>query len=275
MRMLWLTLAAVVLLLVAVAALVRTYQAKLAFFPIRGEDETPGSYDVPFTPITITTSDGERIRVWHLTHERPRARVVYFHGNGGNLSMWSEILAAIARRGYDVVAFDYRGYGLSTGTPSEQGLYRDTEAVVALVNDRLRRTDLPVVYWGRSLGATMATYAATLREPDGVILESGFPSMRAVVRSSPILWALSWLSSYQFPAARFLESSRAPALVIHGDRDSVIPYELGQELYAAIPAHKQFVTVKGGDHNDAEPADPDTYWRAIDEFVATSSSPRR
>lgn len=260
---------------VAVGWLVRSFEANLAFFPMNGEDETPASYGIAFTPLTATTSDGERLRVWHLTPEEPRARIVYFHGNGGNLSIWSQILVPIARQGFEVVAFDYRGFGSSTGTPSEQGLYRDTEAIIALVTDQLRRVDIPTIYWGRSLGSTMAAYAATLRQPDGVIIEAGFPSMRAIVRSNPVLWALSWFSTYEFPTARWLARSQAPVLVIHGDRDSVIPYSLGRELHASLPAGTPFVTVKGGDHNDAEPADPNAYWAAIDQFVAAISSSRR
>jgi uncharacterized protein len=276
-RLLWIVwlVAGLGLALVAVGWLVRSFEANLAFFPTNGEDETPASYGATFAPITATTSDGERLRVWHLTHENARARVVYFHGNGGNLSIWSEILVPIARQGFEVVAFDYRGYGLSTGSPSEQGLYRDAEAIVALVNDQLRRDDIPTIYWGRSLGSTMAAYAASLRRPDGVIIEAGFPSMRAVVRTNPVLWALSWFSSYEFPTARWLASSQAPVLVIHGDRDSVIPYQLGRELHASLPGTTPFVTVKGGDHNDLEPADAATYWAAIDQFVSAISSSRR
>lgn len=266
MWLIWL-LAVVVLAAMILAWLVRSYEANLAFFPTQGEDATPASYGVPFTATTITTSDGQRLRVWHLMHDRPRARIVYFHGNGGNLSLWSNILVAIARRGYEVVALDYRGYGLSTGRPSEQGLYRDTEALLALLQEGLRRADIPVIYWGRSLGSTMAAYAASLREPNGVIVEAAFPSVRALVRSNPLLWVLSWFSTYEFPTARLLSGNHAPVLVMHGDRDSVIPYELGQELHAALPGAKQFVTIKNGDHNDAEPADPDTYWRAVEQFV--------
>jgi fermentation-respiration switch protein FrsA (DUF1100 family) len=174
----------------------------------------------------------------------------------------------------EVIAFDYRGYGLSTGSPSEQGLYRDTEAVIALVNGQLRRTDVPVIYWGRSLGATMAAYAAMLREPDGIILEAGFPSMRAVVRTNPILLVLSWFSTYEFPTARFLAKTRAPVLVIHGDRDSVIPYDLGRELYDTISAEKRFVTIKNGDHNDPEPADAEAYWNGVEQLLEAIASSR-
>jgi fermentation-respiration switch protein FrsA (DUF1100 family) len=266
-RMLW-WIAAAIIAIALVRWLVRAYEARLAFFPSRGENATPAAYGVLFTVLNVTTADGEQLRGWHLARENPRAQIVYFHGNGGNLSLWSDVLVALWQQGYDVVAFDYRGYGASTGAPSERGLYRDVDAIVAFVHERLGRPGAPLIYWGRSLGTTMAAYATTLREPAGVVLEAGFPSVRAVVRSSPILWALSWFSSYEFPTARWLSAARAPVLVLHGDADSVIPYRLGQQLYAALRGRKQFVTIRGGDHNDLTPRDPKAYWDAVATFVA-------
>jgi uncharacterized protein len=260
-----------ILLVVAIVALfvfVRVYEAQLAFFPTRGETVTPARFGIPFTAETITTADGERLRVWHLPVGQPSAQVVYFHGNGGNLSMWFDLLVQLPIHGFEVVAVDYRGYGLSTGTPSESGLYRDVDAVLAHFR-RARRARIPAIYWGRSLGTTMAAYAASVDQPDGVILESGFPSMRTVTRSNPLLWALSWFSSYQFPTVNWMARSSVPALVLHGDRDSVIPYELGRELYAQLSGPKEFVTIEGGDHNDVTPPNPDKYWRAIETFAQT------
>jgi uncharacterized protein len=278
-RALW-WIGAVIVLIVVVRWLVRAYEAHLAFFPTRGVDRTPAADGVPFTRGTVTTSDGERLRTWHLVRDDARARVLYFHGNGGNLSLWSEVLVELWRQGYDVAAVDYRGYGESTGAASEQGLYRDVDAFVRFVHDELPPATAPVIYWGRSLGTTMAAYAATVRLPDGVVLEAGFPSMRAVVRSSPVLWVLSWFSSYEFPTARWMSAARAPVLVLHGDADSVIPYALGEQLYAQLAGTKRFVTISGGDHNDLTPRDPKTYWDAVARFVAglqtitSSSRPR-
>jgi hypothetical protein len=255
------------LVLVVVAGLVRLAEPGLAFFPSRGEAETPAQYGIPYVPLTATTADGERIHVWHLPRADAQAQVVYFHGNGGNLSIWSDTLVGLSRQRYDVIAFDYRGYGLSTGRPSEDGLYRDVDAVIELARERLRRGDLPLVYWGRSLGTTMAAYAAAARVPDGIVLEAGFPSMRAVLETNPVLWLLSWLSSYRFPTARWMASVRSPALVLHGDADSVIPYRLGQRLFDAVPGPKRFVTIPGGDHNDAAPRNGNAYWDAVAEFV--------
>jgi fermentation-respiration switch protein FrsA (DUF1100 family) len=261
-------------LLVLVAA-VRLLEPRLAFFPFAGEDVTPQDFGVSYTPLTLETEDGERLRAWHLPRADATAQVVYFHGNGGNLSLWADILVGLWRQGLEVIAVDYRGYGLSTGAPSEQGLYRDVASTLAHVHSRLRRPEVPLVYWGRSIGTAMAAYAGHRQAPDGLILEAGFPSARAVLESNPVMLLLSLFSSYRFATAEWMASVRTPTLVIHGDSDSVIPYRLGQRLHEALPGPKRFVTIPGGDHNDASPRDPERYWSAVKDFIATfSSAPR-
>jgi fermentation-respiration switch protein FrsA (DUF1100 family) len=271
------TLIPLVVAILALAILVRWLEPRMAFFPFPGEDETPQHAGIPFEAITIDTSDGERLRAWLMTPPPPhdaRARILYFHGNGGNLSNWSPILTGIVRRGYAVLAIDYRGYGLSTGRPTERGLYRDVDAVVARPWPEAHSTR-PLIYWGRSLGGAMAAYAATVRKPDGVIIEAGFPSARAAVRASPVLAVLSLLASYRFPAGEYLNQANAPVLMLHGDRDSIIPFALGRELFEQVTAPKEFVAIPGGDHNDAAAPDPKAYWAAIDRFIAARASSSR
>jgi fermentation-respiration switch protein FrsA (DUF1100 family) len=230
--------------LAALTALVRWLEPRMAFFPFPGEDDTPRSAGLPFEAVTIETTDGERLRAWAIHGPQPRARIAY-----------------------SVLAVDYRGYGLSTGRPTERGLYRDVDATVARPWPEAER-GLPLVYWGRSLGGAMAAYAATVRKPDGVIIEAGFPDARSAVRGSPVLAVLSLLASYRFPAADFLNLANVPVLQLHGDRDRVIPIELGRELFQLIRGPKAFVVIPGGDHNDAAPQDAAAYWSAIDGFIA-------
>jgi fermentation-respiration switch protein FrsA (DUF1100 family) len=254
-----------VIAIVAVVILVRLLEPSMAFFPLRGEDATPSAAGLPFEAIDLRTTDGETLRAWWMPHHQPRAAVLYLHGNGGNLAMWMPVLAAIQQRGFSILAVDYRGYGLSTGQPSEQGLYRDAESAMAQLVERAG-PGLPIVFWGRSLGAVVAAYAASLRQPDGLILESGFPNARALLAGSP-LWVLSFVASYRFPADRWLDAVRCPTLVLHGTADSVIPFRLGQRLHDAVRGPKQFVAIEGGDHNDAVPATPDIYWKAVTGFA--------
>ena len=107
----------------ALVVLVRLIEPRFAFFPTTGESETPAASGIPFQSTTLTTADGERLRAWVFPQPAPKAVVLYFHGNGGNLSIWLPILAGIHRQGYEVYAIDYRGYGESTGGPTERGLY--------------------------------------------------------------------------------------------------------------------------------------------------------
>jgi uncharacterized protein len=255
----------VVVAVLALAILVRWMEPRLAFFPFPGESETPRDFGVPFEAVTIDTRDGEHLRAWIMRAPDARGRVVYFHGNGGNLSNWAPILAAIVRRGYSVFAVDYRGYGVSTGRPTERGLYSDVDAVVAQAWPGADAR-APLIYWGRSLGCAMAGYAATVRAPDGVIVEAGFADARSAVRGSSLV-LLSFLASYRFPAAEFLNRANVPVLQLHGDRDNVIPFEVGRELFDRLTPPKQFVTIGGGDHNDTTPSDASAYWAAIDGFV--------
>lgn len=257
-----------VLLLVAIWG-ARWLEPRLAFFPYRGEDVTPAAFGLAFTSYTIDTADGERLRLWHLPHPAPRAQVVYFHGNGGNLSLWTEVLAGLRQQDFDVVAVDYRGYGLSTGRPTEPGLYRDVEATIAFTHARLRVAGAPLLYWGRSLGTAMAAHAARTHPPAGVVLEAGFPDARSVLRSNPVLLALSVLATYRFPTAALMSSVRVPVLVIHGDQDRVISPALGQRLYEALAPPKQMLSIRGGDHNDPRPADPGAYWSGVHAFAAS------
>jgi uncharacterized protein len=253
---------------------VRIFEARLAFFPTAGETVTPREFGVEFERLSVATKDGQRLVAWKLLHPSPRAHVLYFHGNGGNLSVWTPILSGIASQGYSVVAFDYRGYGGSTGRPTESGLYKDVEAMAQEFSERTDQTK-PVIYWGRSLGTVMAAYASTIRAPGGLILESGFPDARSLVRSSPVLTFLAMFSSYRFPGADFLPGATIPVLVVHGDNDHVVPFPQGRALFDRVTGPKQFFTIRGGDHNDAAPRDPEPYWKAVAQLAADAEAMMR
>ena len=268
LRVMLLLIFGILAVLASLFACVRWVEPRVAFFPMRGETVTPQDFGVGYEPLTIETRDGERVHGWAISESSVCPHILYFHGNGGNLSLWAPILTAIATHGYAGVAFDYRGYGLSTGHPTERGLYHDVEAVVERFH-RSAPSGLPIVYWGRSLGVAMASYAATIREPDGLILESGFPDARSLLRGSPLFRMLAHLSSYRFSAIESLRSLRSPvpALVLHGDGDHIVPISQGRALFDAVAAPKRFVTLRGGDHNDLTPSDPETYWGALAEFT--------
>jgi fermentation-respiration switch protein FrsA (DUF1100 family) len=243
-------------------------EPRMAFYPIRGVQETPATVGLAFTDVRIPTEDGETLHAWWLQHPSPRAQVIFWHGNGGNLSLWLDVIAELRRRGFSVLAVDYRGYGASTGRPSERGLYRDAEASVQLFTERLRTPDTPVIYWGRSIGSAVAAYVASKTPPPALVLESPFPDIRTILRTNPVLWALSFLSSYRFTTSKYLERYQGPLLVVHGDADSIIPFSAGRRVFdRARSSLKRFVVVQSADHNDLHIVNPIAYWRGIDEFI--------
>lgn len=259
-----------VLAAVALKVLVWWLEPRMAFFPTRGVQDTPAAAGLAFADLRLSTADGETLHAWWLEHPAPRAQVVFFHGNGGNLSLWLDVPVDLRRKGFSVLAVDYRGYGASTGSPSERGLYRDADAALSTLAGRLRRPGVPVVYWGRSIGAPVAAYAASVSAPDALILESPFPDVAALVSGNPVLKVMSLFSSYRFPTAEFLDRYRGPLLVIHGDADSIIPFAAGRKVFDTAPSpQKTFAAIPGADHNDLHVANPDAYWPAIDAFIAS------
>ena len=260
-----------VFLLVSLGAfwlLVAWLQPRMAFFPWSGIQETPSSASVGYRDLKIQTADGQTLHGWWIEHQAPRAQVIYWHGNGGNLSLWLDVLLDIHRRGFSVLAVDYRGYGASTGTPSEQGLYRDAEAVTEYFTKEVRRPGLRTIQWGRSLGCAVASFAAAKHHADAVILESPFADVRTLFAGNPLMLALNVFATYRFPTAEHLEAYRGPLLVIHGDADTIIPFTAGRQTFdRAASEKKTLMVLKGADHNDVH-GDHPAYWKAIDEFLS-------
>jgi len=262
LRALVILIVIVVLLKLAVSRL----EPAMVFFPMSGEGDTPASLALSYTPLTLRTSDGVRIAAWQLEPHAPKADIVYFHGNGGNLSLWLPALAAFHSFGYRVLAIDYRGYGSSEGSPSERGLTLDAEAAVRHAM-QTRKAGRPVIYWGRSLGGPVAAAAARAIEPDALVLENTFPDKVSVIRWNPILRALNLFSSYRFDTVGALRGFKKPVLVVHGDADTIIPYALGRELFERLDAPKQLVTLRGADHNDLFDARHEAYWTPLRAFI--------
>ncbi len=263
LRVLVIAVVVIALLKLAVSRL----EPAMVFFPSRGEDQTPARLGIPFKALRLRASDGVEVAAWQLEPESPAADIVYFHGNGGNLSMWLPVYATLHSFGYRVLAVDYRGYGLSGGAPSEEGLYRDAEAAIRHAAQSRGDTGRPLVYWGRSLGGPVAAAGARIIAPHGLVLESTFPDKAAVIRSMPLFRALNALSSYRFSTVDALRGFDRPVLVVHAERDTVIPFRLGRELFERIEAPKSFVTLKEGDHNDLYDAAHTLYWEPIHAFI--------
>jgi hypothetical protein len=257
-------------LLILLKVFVLWIEPKLTFYPFRQIEETPEDYGVPYQEYFIDSTNAVRLWAWYLEHSKPRAEVAFFHGNAGNLSKGRlELLIDLYRHGFSVFVFDYRGYGKSTGKPSEAGVLADSKAAVDFFWTKLHREESKVIYHGRSLGGFTAAFAAKLREPDGLILECTFPDQKTLVRHFPLLMRLLALfSRYELTTVDYLDGVDCPILVIHGDRDEIVPFQVGENLYSRIRSvNKKFIRIPGGGHEDLYTFGAADYWSGIDQFL--------
>ena len=244
------------------------------FRPSPNVDRTPADSGVPFQQFFLDTSDGERLSVWHLCPERPRASIIYFHGNSGNLALFCDVLTDLYERRLQVMAIDYRGYGWSSGEPSEEGLYQDSLCAVQHFRDHLQIDGIPLVLWGRSLGGPVAAYAAGRCSPDGLVLETTFASKKTLLRAFPPKFRFfSLFSRCKFRTLRNLSDYPGHVLVIHGDQDRTIPIEQGRHLLRGLREPKSFLLMPGADHRNIHEIDRARYFGHLLEFLRALRKP--
>ncbi len=227
----------------------------------------PSSVGLPYQEIELGTDDGETLRAWWIPHAAPDAPVLlFFHGNAGNREDRLHNLAGLWRAGISVLIFDYRGYGGSTGTPSEQGLLRDGLAAF----DWLREKVAPrqVVLFGRSLGGAVAAAVAARRPARALILESTFTSAREMAWRILPLPGIGLVTRSRFDTLAAVRRLHMPLLVIHGTADELVPFEMGRRIFqSAASSQKQFREVPGGRHNDTYLIAGEAYYDALVEFL--------
>jgi fermentation-respiration switch protein FrsA (DUF1100 family) len=209
-----------------------------------------------------------RLHGWLIEAPGSPAWLLWCHGNAGNIINRLENIAELHRRGVSVFIFDYRGYGQSEGRPSEPGLYQDAVAAYDVLTRERHVAPERVVLFGRSLGAAVAAELATQRRAAGLILETPFPSVEAMVRAHYGSLPLHQLLAARYALLPRLARLHLPVLVIHGDRDQTVPLALGQAVFEAAHDPKAFYVIPGADHNDTYVVGGEPYFRRVLEFIA-------
>lgn len=222
---------------------------RFIFHPSPGVDLTPEAVGVAGEEVFLDTEDGVRIHGFVLPHEGATRAFLFLHGNAGNASHRLPNAASLQRMGAAVLLLDYRGYGRSEGRPTESGVYADARAGLAHLTGTLGFAEERVVVFGRSLGGAVAVDLARGRRLGGVILESTFTSAQAMA-SRVFGFGLGPFTRGHFDSVAKIEGLRSPLLSFHGDRDEIVPFDLGRELFDAAPEPKAFFTIEGAGHND-------------------------
>jgi len=262
----------IVLLLLFYAALVTLLWLKqesmlfLPGIPSRQLDGTPADVGLDYEALRLATADGEELDAWFLPARPERAVLLFFHGNAGNISHRLESLRIFHELGLSVLIFDYRGYGQSTGTPSEQGTYEDARAAWRYLVEQRGVPAGRIVLFGRSLGGAVATRLATEERPAGLIVESTFRSVPAL--AAELYWFLPVraLARLEYPAEKLISSVQAPVLVVHSREDEIIPFGHGEALHAAASAPAEMLVLRG-DHNTGFMLSGRPYTEGLDAFL--------
>ena len=235
-------------LYLGLVALMYVAQRALMYFPETVRTAAAAAGFPEAEEIALDTADGERVIAWLVKPRGDRPVVLYFHGNGGALRYRVERYQALTADGTGLLALSYRGYGGSSGRPTEDGLIEDARAAYAFA--AARHPAARLVLWGESLGSGVAVALAAERPVARLVLEAPFSSAVDVAASAYPFVPVRWLMKDQFRSDLRIGKVAAPVLIVHGDRDAVVPIKSGERLYALITAPKRFVRVPGAGHED-------------------------
>ena len=245
----------------------------LLYFPSRAILETPDRAGLDYRDLEFVTEDAERLHGWWIgARTESLGHLLLCHGNAGNVGDRVLHAALLTAAGFDVLLFDYRGYGRSSGRPSEDGTYRDARAALTCLLERPAVDPRRVVYLGESLGGAVAVDLALERPPAGLVLLSAFTGVRALGRLH-YPFVPPGLVPDAYPTLRRIRELRAPLLVLHGDRDEIVPLSQGRALFEAAPGSKRMHVFPGLGHNDLVPLAGAKLARVIATWVGEYGRP--
>jgi fermentation-respiration switch protein FrsA (DUF1100 family) len=247
-------------------------QSRMIFYPnlpTRQLTSDPADIGLEYESVSIVTKDKITLHGWFVPALKEKGVLLFFHGNAGNISHRLDSLKIFHDLGLSTLIIDYRGYGRSQGTISEQGTYLDAEAAWKYLTEIRRIPALHIVVFGRSLGGAIAAYSAARQTPAALILESAFTSVPDLATKLYPVFPVRLLSKFQYNTKKSLQSVYCPVLIIHSPADDIIPFENGLQLYESARTPKQILEIRG-DHNEGFLLSGKAYTEGIREFLNVS-----
>ncbi len=275
MHMLLNSFIALIAVYLAFVLLVYFNQSHLVYFPEKQIGNTPEAIGLGYTAVNIATGDGETLHGWWVPVGDAKGTVLFFHGNAGNISHRINYLTMFKRLGYNTLLFDYRGYGRSSGTPSESGTYLDAQAAWRYLTENEKIAPAQIVLFGESLGGAVAAWLAAREQPGLLVLASTFTSVPDLAAEIYPFLPVRWISRFDYNTLESLQSITCPVFIAHSPHDEIIPYRHGQRLFQTAPEPKQFLLLEGT-HNTGfifmQPAWKRTLGAFMDRHLATRKS---
>ena len=249
MRMITYIVAGLGLVYLVAALALYFNQSRLVYFPNR-EHVTPAHEGLAgVEELTLKTPDGEKVICWYAKAQPGQPTILYFHGNAGNISTRSERIRKYLSRGRGIFMLDYRGFGGSTGKPSEAANVADAkQAYEALRREGVAAKD--IILYGESIGSGVAVQVAAESEAAGLILDAPYTALIDVAANRYRWFPVSLMMTDRYESRRYLPGLKLPLLVVHGERDQTIPVAMGREVVALHGGPKELVTFPEAGHAD-------------------------
>jgi fermentation-respiration switch protein FrsA (DUF1100 family) len=250
------------------AAVLFLFQPRFVYYPDVGRNiiGTPKDHGLDYESVRIDTEDGEKLHGWFVPSKDATATVLFFHGNAGNISTRLGYLLMFYGLGYNTFIIDYRGYGESSGTPSEQGTYRDAQAAWRYLTEQRNIPSNRIVLLGESLGGAVATWLAVREKPALLVLASAFTSVADMAEAIYPFLPTHLLTRFDYNTGEYLRGVTCPVFVAHSPQDEIVPFEQGEALYASASEPKQFLELQGG-HNNGFIYMREEWVRALGDFM--------
>jgi fermentation-respiration switch protein FrsA (DUF1100 family) len=247
-------------------AFVYAAQSEFVYHPHAHLAATPAAVGLAYQNVEIPTGNGLRLHGWFVPDAAARGTVLFFHGNGGNISHYLSSLPILHRLRLNVLIFDYRGYGGNPGTPSEQGTYRDAMAAWRYLTRTRGIAPRRLVLLGRSLGGAVAAYLAERVHPAALILESTFRSIPSMIHVRAPWLPAHLVARYHYNTLARMRHIHCPVLVAHSPDDEVVPYAAGRALFAAANPPKVFLKLRGR-HDTGFLTSGNIYRQGLNQFL--------
>jgi uncharacterized protein len=233
----------------AFAILLYILQTRLIFFPVKLPKDFKFQLRDIGEEVFLTSADGEKVNALFYRGTGEDV-VLYFHGNAGNLSGWQFVAEDFTTSGYNILIIDYRGYGKSTGSISEPGFYSDAEAAYGFLVQEKGFNPQDIIIYGRSIGTGVAVHLATRFPNKGLVLESAYTSLGALVDDKVPFFFPSLYLKYSFNNVKKINQVKSPVIFVHGTNDTLIPSSHSEYLYQIFNGRKKLILVSKGEHND-------------------------
>ncbi|MBI5207572.1 MAG: alpha/beta hydrolase [Candidatus Firestonebacteria bacterium] len=248
--------------------LVRFLEPSLIYYPSRIIN-IPIAQRINYEEVTFKTDDGKNLwGILSLSRDK-KGTIIYFHGNAGNIYNRFDIIYNIQKQGFNVLAFDYRGYGKSSGEPDEEGLYKDGKAAFDYILNHPLIDKNNIIFLGESLGGAVAVHLAqNTKFCKAIILISTFTSIQDMSKEIFSIFPLYIFSKSKYDSIKKIKNISVPILIIHGTQDDIVPFSHGEKLFKQANNPKNFIPIKGAQHNDIYIWEQGQIFNIISDFIS-------